>query len=266
MKPLISPKAQIGANVQIGFGANIRASAIVGDNCVIGDHCIIGHAAGGEWAGKPARIGAGSTIRSHTIIYEGTELGSDSQTGHHVLIREGTRAGVNLRVGSFSDIEGDCTIGDCGRFHGYAHVGRGSKIGHFCHLYSLSILLNDPLPPSEILEPVVMEDGAVVCVGATVMPGTILRRGSFVSARSIAQGEVPAGAVVGGPNGQILTHVTFLVNFQHGIRHPWMANFANRYPASVQDRLRTLQAAILAERDVFMKTYMTKGAAGHAAS
>jgi acetyltransferase-like isoleucine patch superfamily enzyme len=264
MKPTISPKAHIGANVTIGLGAHIRETAVIGDNCIVGDHCIIGHAASGGWAGKPLRIGAGSTIRSHTVIYEGSELGSDSQTGHHVLIREGTRAGMNLRIGSFSDIEGDCAIGDCARFHGYAHIGRGSRIGHFCHLYSLSILLNDPLPPSEILEPVVMEDGAVVCVGATVMPGTILRRGSFVSARSMAQGEVPAGAVVGGPTGEILTHVTFLVNFQHGIRHPWMDNFASRYPESAQERLRALKAAILADRESFLKTYMKKGI--HAAS
>ncbi len=257
--PLISPKAQIGANVKIGFATHIRETAIIGDNSVIGDHCTIGHEAGGAWAGKPLQIGAGSTIRSHTIIYEGSEFGPEFQTGHHVLIREGTRAGLNLRVGSFSDIEGDCTIGDCGRFHGYTHVGRSSRIGHFCHLYSLSILLNDPLPPSEILEPVVLEDGVVVCVGATVMPGTILRRGSFVSARSIAQGEVPPGAVVDGPAGQIVSHVAFLVNFQHGLKHPWMPNFANRYPASVQERLQALQESIVADRPQFMKKYMTKG-------
>lgn len=265
MKPLISPKARVGAKVQIGFGAHIGETAIVEDNCSIGDHCIIGHPAGGKWAGKAARIGAGSVIRSHTVVYEGSELGPDSQTGHHVLIREGTVAGTNLRVGSFSAIEGDCTIGDCGRFHGYTHVGRGSRIGHFCHLYSLSILLNDPLPPSEILEPVVLEDGVVVCVGATVMPATLLRRGSFVTARSIAQGEIPAGAVVDGPAGQILTHVSLLVNFRHGLRHPWMPNFAKRYPAAMQERLRALEETILAEREAFMKSYLTKGAAAHAA-
>ncbi len=264
--PFISTKAQIGTNVRIGVGSHIRDTAVIGDNCVIGDHCTIAHEASGPWAGKPLRIGPGSTIRSHSVLYEGSDLGPDLQTGHHVLIREGTVAGMNLRVGSFSDIEGDCTIGDCGRFHGYTHVGRGSKLGHFVHLYSLSILLNDPLPPSEIMEPVVLEDGVVVCVGATVMPGTVLRRGSFVSARSIAQGEIPAGAVVEGPHGQIVSHVTFLVNFKHGARHPWIRNFANRYPATVQDRLQELESAIVRGRAEFIKTYMAKGNPGHAAS
>ena len=104
------------------------------------------------------------------MLYEGSEFGAGLQTGHHVLIREGTRAGRDLRIGSYSDIEGDCTIGDCGRFHGYAHVGRGSRIGNFVHLYSLTILLNDPLPPSNIMQPATLEDGVVVAVGATVMP------------------------------------------------------------------------------------------------
>lgn len=258
--PVISPKAKLGCNVRVGNFSTIRETAVIGDNCSIGEHCLIGHEAGGAWRGKPLLIGPGSTIRSHTIIYEGSDLGPDFQTGHHVLIREGTRAGFHLRIGSFSDIEGDCVIGDCGHFHGYTHVGRGSKLGHFVHLYSLSILLNDPLPPSEILEPVVLEDGVVVCVGATVMAGTTLGLGSLVSARSMAHGQVPPGAVVDGPDGKIVSHVTHLVDFRNGIKHPWMRNFANRYPESVQERLRALEAAVLAGRERFLKEFKSKGA------
>jgi acetyltransferase-like isoleucine patch superfamily enzyme len=257
----ISPKARLGHNVRVGHGTSVGDNVELDDNCQIGDHCTIGQPAGGAWAGKPLKLGAGSHIRSHTVIYEGAELGPDTQTGHHVLIREGTVAGENLRVGSFSAIEGDCRIGDCGRFHGYTHVGRGSKIGHFVHLYSLSILLNDPLPPSEILEPSTLEDGVVVAVGATVMPGSWLRRGAFASARSAVAGEIPPGAVIEGPQGQIVAHVTNLVNFKHGLRHPWMPNFKDRYPTHMQERLRQLQAQIVADRPAFMKTYLAKGSA-----
>jgi UDP-3-O-[3-hydroxymyristoyl] glucosamine N-acyltransferase len=252
---LVSPRARIGRNVKIGFGTRIGPNADIGDDCVIGDQCVLAHEAGGPWANKPLVLGAGSVIRSHTVLYQGSELGPDLQTGHHVLIREGTKAGANLRVGSFSDIEGDCVIGDCGRFHSYAHVGRGSRLGHFVHLYSLTILLNDPLPPSEITDSAVLEDGVVVAVGATVMPGTHLRQGSFVAARSVVSGDVPAGAVVEGPHGRVVTHVTFLANFQHGIRHPWPRNFAGRYPDWAHPRLKALEQAILASRANFTQTH-----------
>jgi UDP-3-O-[3-hydroxymyristoyl] glucosamine N-acyltransferase len=250
---LISPLAKIGRNVKIGIGTRVGPNADIGDNCIIGDQCVVAEPAGGPWADKPLVLGAASVVRSHTVLYEGSELGPDLQTGHHVLIREGTKAGANLRVGSFSDIEGDCLIGDCGRFHSYAHVGRGSRLGHFVHLYSLTILLNDPLPPSEVTESATLEDGVVVAVGATVMPGTQLSLGSFVAARSVVSGQVPPGAVVEGPLGRVATHVTFLANFQHGIRHPWPRNFAGRYPDWAQPRLRALEQAILASRADFVQ-------------
>ena len=225
----------------------------------IGDYCIIGHPAGGHWAQKPVHIRRGSTIRSHSVIYQGSEFGPVLETGHHALIREGTIAGQNLRVGSFSDIEGDCEIGDFCRFHGYTHVGRGSKIGHLVWLYSLTTLTNDPLPPSEAEAPVTIEDGVVVCVGAIVMPGEILRRGSFVCAQAMASGDVPPGAVVSGPNGQILTHVSRLMSPQYGLQHPWMGHYRRGYPPEALARISALKEAIITDRDAFMQRYMSKG-------
>lgn len=250
---LIHPNAHLGRNVKVGHGTRIGPNARIGDNCVLGDHCIIGHEAGGPWAGKPLILGENSVIRSHSVIYEGSELGADTQTGHHALIREGTKAGPNLRMGSYSDIEGDCEIGDCARFHGYAHIGRKSRLGHFVHLYSLTILLNDPLPPSEATDGVTLEDGVVVAVGTTVMPGAIMRLGSFAAARTVVAGEIPAGAVIEGPQGRVATHVTFLANFAHGIRHPWTRNFAGRYPDWAQARLKALEQAIIATRADFLQ-------------
>jgi len=257
---VISPRARLGRNVQVGYGTHIHGSAVIEDDCQIGDYCIIGHPTKNEWADKPLKIGRGSTIRSHSVLYEGSEFGPGLESGHYVLIREGTIAGPGLRVGSHSDIEGDCSMGDFCRFHSYVHVGRTTKIGHFVHLYSLTTLTNDPLPPSEILDPIVIEDGVVVCVGATIMPGTLLRRGCFVSANSVASGEIPPGAVVSGPQGQIVSHVSHLVNFQHGVRHPWMPNFAGRYPQEAQPRLQALQQMILADREQFIHTYLGRGA------
>lgn len=251
----VSPQARLGKNVQIGYASRICDHAVIEDDCRIGDHCIIGHEAGGSWSQKPVRIGRGATIRSHSVIYQGSEFGPGLETGHHTLIREGTIAGRNLRLGSFSDIEGDCQIGDYCRFHSYTHVGRGSKIGHLVWLYSLTTLTNDPLPPSEVDAPVVIEDGVVVCVGALVMPGTILRRGSFVCAQGVASGDVPPGAVIRGPTGQIVTHVSRLMNPEHGLRHPWMGHYKRGYPAEALPRIKTLLDSIMAERDEFMRRY-----------
>lgn len=245
---VISEKALIGKNVQIGNFCKIYDNVSIGDNTIIEDYCIIGRPTGKKE--KQLVIGNNSIIRSHTVIYEGSIFESRLETGHHVLIRENTKAGENLRIGSYSDIEGDVIIGDYVRFHSYVHVGKGSKIGNFVWLYSLVTLTNDPLPPSLIEQPVVIEDGVVVCVNSTILPGAHLELGVFVSAGSKVTGNIPAGRIVTG-NSQIVGHVSKLINPETGLKHPWMNHFYTKYPKETHERINLLREKILT-------TYKTK--------
>ena len=248
MEPSISPDARLLGEVSVGQGTRIHPNVEVRDGSRIGDHCVIGAPAGGRWAGRPVVIGEGSVIRSHTVVYEGSSFGDRLETGHHVLIREGTQAGTNLRVGSFSDLEGDCEIGDYCRFHSYVHVGRGSRIGSFVWLYSQTTLTNDPLPPSHVSSPVTIEDGVVVCVGGIILAGARLGIGSFVASGSRVGGCVSPGMVVDGRRGDPVAHVTALASLEHRIRHPWMSHFADAYPEEAQPRLQRLLEDVRASR------------------
>jgi len=241
----ISEKAQIGANVSIGFGVRIYDNVIIGANTSIGDHCVIGYPTKSPArAGKPVVIREHSLIRSHCVVYEGSDYGPQLETGHHVILREGTIAGTNLRVGNHSDIEGDCTIGDYCRFHGYAHVGKGSRIGNFVWLFSLTTLTNDPLPPSHLAVPVIIEDGAVLAVGATPLPGSHIGMGAFIGAGSQVRGKVPAGAVV--LDGKVMFGVHRLSSLEHKIAHPWMSHFKDAFPEETWPRLEQLEKEVRA--------------------
>ncbi len=244
----VSPEACIGQNVRIGVASHIYPWVEIGDNTVIGDYCIVGHPAGGPSAQGRTVIGPDSVIRSHTVIYQDIAVGPRFQTGHHALVRERTRAGINLRMGTYTTIEGHVEIGDYTRLHGYVHVGQGSRIGSFVWLYSLTTLTNDPLPPSHVELPVTIEDGVVVCVNSLVMPGAVLRKGSFVCAGARAAGEIPPGAVVEGPRGQIRSHISQMVSLEHKLAHPWMRHFADAYPPEAQERLAALRDEILSQR------------------
>ena len=243
---VVDPGARLGKNVSIGAYSVVHAGAEIGDDTVIQEHCSIG-VTGVEGAG-PLALGAGSFIRTHTVLYADSTFGENLETGHHVVIREKTRAGANLRVGNFSDIEGNCTIGDYCRFHGYVHVGKGSRIGHFVWLFSLTTATNDPLPPSLLQDPVTIDDGAVVCVGVTLMPGITLGKGAFASAGATVRRSVPAGAVVAGSDGRVVNHVSQLLHLPSGTRHPWMRHYRKGYPPAAIARLEILEKEILANR------------------
>lgn len=244
MNAEISKKAVIGANVTIGFGTKIYDNVVIGDDTVIGDFCVIGLPPFRPIEGNPPlKIGKNSNIRSHAVLYEGSDIGDRLETGHHIVIREKSKIGTNLRIGNFSDIEGTCSIGDYCRFHGYVHVGKGSEIGSFVWLFSLVTLTNDPLPPSHIERPVTIEDGVVVSVGATPMPGCHLEKGAFVVAGCRVNGRVAKGMVASEDGAN--TPVKFLLDIGSGTRHPWMKHFADAYPDEAQERLRQLKEEIL---------------------
>ena len=241
---MISKQAEIGTNVHFGYGVRVYDNATIGNNCVIEDHSIIGcPTLNPVHSGKRVLLREDSIIRSHNVVYEGSSYGPALESGHHVILREGTEAGTNLRVGNHSDIEGDCLIGDYCRFHGYVHVGKGSRIGNFVWLFSLTTLTNDPLPPSHHRVPVIIDDGAVLAVGATPLPGAVIGKGSFISAGSQVRGQVPAGAVV--VEGRVVFGVHRLCSLEHNISHPWISHYKDKFPKAAWVRLDELHRDIL---------------------
>jgi UDP-3-O-[3-hydroxymyristoyl] glucosamine N-acyltransferase len=244
---LIDPKARIGANVSFGHGTCVYGNVEIGDGCRIGDFCVIGNPTARPDTAAPLVLGAGATVRSHAVLYEGSTIGAGLETGHHVVIREGSVIGENLRLGNFSDIEAECRIGDFVRMHGYAHVGRGSVVGDFVWLFSLTTLMNDPLPPSHLADPVTIGDMATVCVNAQLMPGTQVGRGAFVASGAMARGVIPPGVIITGPDGEIAGPVRFMMHMESRTRHPWPRHFTDAYPARVHDRITRLAAEIEAE-------------------
>ncbi|WP_373504114.1 N-acetyltransferase [Aestuariivirga sp.] len=240
---LIDPAACIGQNVTIGHAVRIYGNVEIGDGCKIGDFSVIGCPAMAK--GLPyLKLGPRATIRSHAVIYEGSTIGPELEAGHHVVIREGTVIGENLRIGNLSDIEGNCKIGDFVRMHAYAHIGKGSVVGDFVWIFSLTTLMNDPLPPSHLFEPVTVGDMAIICVNAQCLPGAIIGRGALIASGAVAQGDIPPGVIVTGAAGEVAGPVRLMLHLPTRTKHPWPRHFTDAYPDRTHERIRTLAAEI----------------------
>lgn len=234
--------AVLGRGVEIGHATRIHANVEIGDGARIGDFCVLGHPAGGSQ--PPLVLGSGACVRSHAVLYEGSRIGPGLETGHHVVIRDGAEIGENLRIGSHSSIEGACRVGDYVRLHGYVHVGRGSRIGDFAWIFSLTTLMNDPLPPSNLFAPVDIGPLATICVGAQLLPGIRVGAGAFVAAGAIVRADVEAGRIAEAPDGGDAGPVRLLAHLPSGTRHPWPRHMGEGYPKAARDRLRRLCAEI----------------------
>ncbi|MCH8304757.1 MAG: hypothetical protein IIB94_06465 [Candidatus Marinimicrobia bacterium] len=236
----ISPEAEIGRDVDIGIHTKICGNVTIGDNSIIGSHCVIGDG-GKDLSNKSVRLGKYSHIRSHNVLYSDIEADDELLTGHHVIIRENTKLGKNVKIGSYSDIEGDCTIGNFTHIHSDVHICQGAEIGKFVWLFPRVTFTNDPLPPSDIREPPKIKNMAVLSAGCLILPGVEIGIGSFVAAGSVVSKDVPDLSCVAGYPAKVFSTIDQLVNFKHGIRHPWPSHFRSSYSG---EALRQLESEI----------------------
>jgi len=227
---IVSEKAVIGANVKIGAYTIIYDNVEIAENTVIEAFCEIGisnHLSGDE----KLYIGSNSHIRSHSIFYEGSVFLESLVTGHRVTVREKIKAGKNLQIGTLSDLQGHCDIGDYVRFHSNVHIGQKSKIGNYVWIFPYVVLTNDPHPPSDTLLGVTVEDYAVIATMSVILPGAIISRGCLVGAHSSVKGVTEADMIyAGSPAKKICSTSKIKLHDKSGNAYPWRKHFHRGYP------------------------------------
>jgi acyl-[acyl carrier protein]--UDP-N-acetylglucosamine O-acyltransferase len=233
---IIAEGARLGRNVTVGAHTIVYENVHIGDDTVIGPHSILGEPLASFYVGEtdshpPLEIGRASLIRSHSILYAGSSIGEQFQCGHRVTIREGTRIGSNVRVGTLSDIQGDCSLGDYVRLHSNVHIGQKSQIGNYVWIFPYTVLTNDPHPPSEILDGVIVEDFAVIATMVVVLPGVRIGRDALVGAMSMVRRDVEAESVVVGNPAKPVTTVREIKSRESGESvYPWREHFERGMP------------------------------------
>ena len=73
---------------------------------------ILGYLPGRQIDRLELKIGKGARIRSGTVIYAGSTIGANLETGHNVLIREQNEIGDNFTIWSNTVIDYGCRIGN----------------------------------------------------------------------------------------------------------------------------------------------------------
>jgi acetyltransferase-like isoleucine patch superfamily enzyme len=230
---IISSKATIGNNVSIGPFSIIHDNVKLGDNTEVGSHCELGIYT------KLAKeqkliIGNDSIIRSHSVLYIGSTIGNNLQTGHYISIRENSVLGEHCQVGSRSDIQGDCVIGKYTKMHSDVHIGKMSDVGNYVWLFPEVLLTNDPTPPSETLMGVKIEDFVVVASKVLVLPGVTIQKDAVIAAGSVVKYDVDVGKVVtGNPAKKICDAKILRLHDNIKIKaYPWRNRFHRGYAES----------------------------------
>ena len=184
----------------------------IGKNCKISKNSTVGE--------KPRdksidflEIGDNATIRSGTVIYLGSKIGKNLQTGHNALIREKNILGDSVRVGTNSALEPENKIGNNvtirhGVFLEQCRIGSNVFIGP-------NVVFTDDLHPhcpswDKCLGGAIIEDNVSIGANTTILPGVKIGKNSLIGAGSVVAKDIPANSVALGNPARVVKKISEL--------------------------------------------------------
>ena len=96
----------------------------VGDGCRIDPGVTLGYLPGRSVADRSLTIGPEAVLRTGTVIYAATQIGSRMETGHNVVIREENVIGSGVCIWSNSTVDYGCQVGSGVRIHNNVYVAQ----------------------------------------------------------------------------------------------------------------------------------------------
>ncbi len=187
----------------------INPHAEIGENPRIGDYTIIGEPPQGRKLGElETIIGKNAIIRSHSVIYAGTRIGDDFQTGHGVLIREGNLIGNKVLVGSHTVIENDSHLGNNVRIQSHTFIPRYTTIEDDVWIGPNVVLTNDPHPPcGKCIKGPTLKRKAKIGANVTILPFLTIGENSLVGAGAVVVDDVPPNTIVVGCPARVIKSI-----------------------------------------------------------
>lgn len=215
----VSPDAKIGAyavigKAEIGSGCVIHPHVVIEDGCILGERVEVFPSAyiGKEpkGAGAIARqpeferrlvIGNDCSVGPGSTLYYDTNIGPSTLIGDGASIREKCRIGRECIISRFVTINYNTVVGDRTKIMDNTHITGNAVIGNDVFISVLVGTANDNLVRAGYGDHVrgpIIEDGAVIGVGATILPGVVVGKKATVAAGAVATKNVEEGALVAG--------------------------------------------------------------------
>ena len=175
----------------------IGSNTKLGHNVQIDDFAILGY--GGK---DKLTIGNNAHIRSHSVIYHGSQIGISFQTGLGISVREYCKIGNNVSLGTHSVLEHHVTIGDNVRLHSNVFVPELTIIEKNAWIGPNVVFTNAHVPlcknAPDCFQGVIVKQGAKIGANATLLPGIVIGKNALVGAGSVVTHNVPPSTVVAG--------------------------------------------------------------------
>jgi UDP-2-acetamido-3-amino-2,3-dideoxy-glucuronate N-acetyltransferase len=160
--------------------------------------------------------GVDSTRMSTTFIHPLADVQSDSigegtRVWQFVIVFAGAHIGRDCNICSHCLIESDVVIGDRVTVKSGVQLWNGLRVADDVFIGPNVSFTNDKMPRSKhkpvTFEQTVVESGASIGAGATILPSLSIGRNAMIGAGAVVTRSVPANAVVAGNPAKIIGYV-----------------------------------------------------------
>lgn len=183
----------------------------IGRDPEIEDGVTLGRPPERDVGADPLVIGDNARIRAPSVIYAGTTIGHDLETGHGVVIREQNSIGDGLSIWSNSYIDYGCVLGSRVKVHALCYIAQFTEIADGVFIGPGVAVTNDIHPGCECWRECMrgprIEEGAVIGGNATLLPRVVVGRKALVGAGSVVVHDVPPEMVVVGNPARVICSI-----------------------------------------------------------
>ncbi len=158
---IVSPEAQLGANVAIGPYSVIEDGVVIGDDCQLGCRVVIKRRTtlgvanevgdGAVLGGKPQHakvtteyggvsIGDRNCFRENTTVHAAMEAGQLTRVGHQNLLMVNAHVGHDVVVGNHAIIVNNVMLGGHVIVEDRAYLGGAVAVHQFCRIGTLAMV------------------------------------------------------------------------------------------------------------------------------
>jgi acetyltransferase-like isoleucine patch superfamily enzyme len=177
-------------------------TVMLGEGGVVDEDAILGYLGARPGVSDVLSIGPNARIRSGSIIYAGSRIGSHLETGHHSIIREENEIGDHFSIWNNSVVDYGCRIGNGVKIHCHVYVAQFTIIEDGVFLAPGVKVANDYHPgcpdSKECMRGPTLKRGCRIGVNVTILPYVTIGEGTLVGSGAVVARDLPAGVVAYG--------------------------------------------------------------------
>ena len=172
---------------------------------------LVGYRPGRNISDLSLRLGPRARLRSGTVLYAGSTIGADFQTGHNVVVREQNMLGDHVQIWNNTTIDYGCRIGNHVKIHTNCYIAQYTILEDDVFLAPGVTIANDLHPgcafSSECMRGPTLKRGVQVGVNVTILPLVTIGEYSVIGSGAVVTQDIPPHSLVVGNPGRVIKQI-----------------------------------------------------------